>query len=301
MRGVVLLSTFNGEAYLREQLDSLLAQTLPGLEILVRDDGSTDGTCAILKEYVERGALRWDAGDNCGPARSFWRLLQSCGEADYYAFCDQDDIWDKEKLALAVRTLKELDGDKPALYCGDVRVTDAAGRIIAGHMVQPAPTDYAHALIRNLAPGCTFVFNRQAKELLCAYDAEQNGLELHDWTAYQIVACFGRVVFDPVPHMSYRQHENNVIGAHRPTMYSKLSKIPAFWSGPMKNSRERQSLRLEKAFGETMPPENRQLTAMLAQYRTNKITKQKLLQMLWRMRKSTDHRLAWLLALTDRL
>lgn len=301
MKLIVLLSAYNGEAYIRKQLDSLLKQTLKGVEILVRDDGSTDGTRAILTEYAQRGALCWYEGENLGPARSFWQLLQDADEADYYAFCDQDDVWDPDKLETAVSALERLDASKPALYCGDVRVTDEKLRILSEHMVRPAPADYPHALLRNLAPGCTYVFNRAARKLLCRYDAERLGIGLHDWTAYQIVSCFGRVVYDPAPHMSYRQHGDNAIGAHRKTPCAWLKKAASFWSGPMKNSRARRALRLEQAFGKEMCAEDRALTALLAHYREDQETKQKLLCMLRNRVGGADGNLARLLVIINRL
>lgn len=275
MKLLVLLSSYNGGRFLREQLDCLLAQTLGGVEILVRDDGSTDGTREILAEYADRGSLKWYAGENLGPYRSFWQLLTTCGEADYYAFCDQDDVWDSDKLETAVRALEDMEG--PALYCGDVRVTDERLQVTAEHMVRSEPADYPHALIRNLAPGCTYVFNRAALELLRRFDAERLGIELHDWTAYQAVACFGRVIFDSEPHMSYRQHGGNVIGAYRPTMLSKLRNAMSFWNGPQKNSRSRQALRLERAYSDGMSPDRRELTALYAHYKEDRKAKRKLL------------------------
>ena len=301
MKLIVLLSAYNGEPYIRRQLDSLLAQTLDGVEILVRDDGSIDGTRTILTEYAQRSALRWYAGENLGASRSFWRLLQDAPDAAYYAFCDQDDVWDADKLALAVSALERLDAASPALYCGDVRVADEKLRVLSAHMVRPAPTDYPHALLRNLAPGCTYVFNRPARDLLRRYDAQRLGIGLHDWTAYQLAACFGRVVYDPVPHMSYRQHGGNAIGARRASLHAWLGKAASFWAGPMKNSRSRQALRLEQAFGGEMRAEHRELTAHLAHYRQERQTKRKLLRMLRNRAPGMDGRLARLLAVVNRL
>lgn len=278
MKLIVLLSTYNGEKYIRQQLDSLIAQSLPNVEILGRDDGSKDGTCEILEEYAKRGVLCWYAGRNLGPARSFWQLLRDAPEADYYAFCDQDDVWDADKLEVAVSALSQIETAIPALYCGDVRVTDEQLRVLSESMVQPMQTDYAHALVQNLAPGCTYVFNRTARELLCRYDTMCYGLELHDWTTYQIVACFGRVVYDSAPHMSYRQHGGNVIGANQTTARAWLEKAASFWSGAMKNSREREALRLERVYGDRMSPENLALTQWFAHYRENRSFRLQLLR-----------------------
>ena len=278
MKTLVLLSSYNGERFLREQLDSLLSQTLDGMEILVQDDGSTDATASILEEYADRGSLRWYSGENLGSSRSFWRLLMDCGDADYYAFCDQDDVWDADKLEIAAAALEKLDAGIPALYCGDVRVTDAGLHVTAKHMVRSEPADFPHALIRNLSPGCTYVFNRAAKELLCRFYAERLGIELCDWTAYQIIACFGRIIFDSEPHMSYRQHSGNVIGAADKSVKARLQKVRSFWNGSKRNSRSRQALRLERAYGDVMSPDNRELTALYAHYRENKAVKTKLLK-----------------------
>ena len=281
MKVKILLSSYNGEQYIREQIDSLLSQTQTGVEILVRDDGSTDSTKAILDEYQDRDRLSWYGGKNLGPGLSFWKLLEDSGEADYYAFCDQDDVWDQDKVEIAVRTLEEEIPDInsiPALYCGDVRVVDKDLNPMADHMMVQIPTDYPHALIRSIAPGCTFVFNRQARDLLCRFDAKKYGVGLFDWTAYQIIACFGRVIFDPRGHMSYRQHGDNAIGAVTDFYRERLRKIKKFWSGDKKNSRQQNALRLGRAFGREMSPENRRITRDFARYKKDPRCKLRLLK-----------------------
>ena len=278
MKIQVLLSAYNGETFLREQLDSLLAQTGIETGILVRDDGSSDGTAAILEEYAARGALRWYRGENRGPSGSFWQLLRDAEEADLYAFCDQDDVWDADKLRIAADVLERAEPGIPALYCGDVRVTDERLGVIAPRMLGPASADYPHALVKNIAPGCTFVFNRAALELLRRYDDTALGLEFHDWTAYQIIACFGYVFFDPEPHMSYRQHAGNAIGAVRDPAREFLRKARSFWGGKKRGSRQRGALRLERAFGAEMTEENRELTADFAHYREEPRRRRRLLR-----------------------
>lgn len=301
MKLIVLLSTYNGEAYLREQLDSLLAQTLNSVGIFVRDDGSTDSTRAILTEYAQRGALCWYTGMNLGAALSFWQLLQNADDADYYAFCDQDDVWDPDKLEIAFMALEHLNPAQPALYCGDVRITDEKLHILSKHMVRPAPTEYPYALLRNLAPGCTYIFNRPACKLLRRFDAKQLGIELHDWTTYQLVSCFGNVIYDSTPHMSYRQHGDNAIGTQRTSARMWLKKASIFWSGPMKNSRSRQALRLEQSFGKEMCAEYRELTALLAHYREDQKAKRKLLHILRENMIDMDSLFAYLLGWSNKL
>lgn len=298
MKLLVLLSAYNGERYLREQLESLLSQTREGVEILVRDDGSSDGTRAILDEYASRGALRWVGGENLGCARSFWKLLRESGEADYYAFCDQDDVWDADKLEIAIRAIEAERG--PALYCSDVRVYDEELRLISKHMQPPTVPCLRHALIKNIAPGCTFVFNRAAKELLCRYDADALGIEIHDWTAYQIVAALGRVVFDAEGHMAYRQHGGNAIGAVTDKRRAFLEKIGKFWNGERMNSRSRMAQRLEKVCGAQINPEDAALTSCLAHYREDAKRKRQLLRYRLGTGK-TEQALVALLILFDKL
>ena len=262
----VLISAYNGEKYLREQLESLLHQTLPGTGILVRDDGSTDGTRSILEAYRKQGLLQWTAGENLGWARSFWHLIRNCADADFYALCDQDDLWDADKLETAVSALEKESPDLPALYCCDVRVADENMQLLKQHMTRPEKTDYPHALLRNLVPGATFVFNHAAMKRLRQYDADHLGIELHDWTIYQIIACFGHVVYDPRPHMVYRQHAGNVIGPAYRSARELLLKAGNFWKGSKKCSRSRQALRLEKAYGTDMDAACRELTTAFAHY-----------------------------------
>ena len=302
----VLLSSFNGGKYIRDQIDSILAQTQSGVKILVRDDGSTDCTKEILTEYMQKGILNWYEGKNIGPGKSFWKLLQDCDDADYYAFCDQDDVWDSDKIKIAINMLEnekendslplcknDLNSEKlksnigkaekmsaeiPLLYCCDVRVVDKDLRLVADHMLVQIPTDYPHSLIRNIAPGCTYVFNQAARTLLCRLDPEKHGIGLFDWTAYQIIACFGRVLFDPRSHMNYRQHDHNVIGAVTNIRRERLKKIKNFWSGDKKNSRQQNALRLERVFGKNMTPANREITKAFAYYKIDPRYKWKLLR-----------------------
>ena len=267
MKIQILLSSYNGEKYIRDQIESLLLQTQKGVQILVRDDGSTDQTCRILDEYAEKGLLSWYGGSNLGPGCSFWKLLQDCDEADYYAFCDQDDIWDTDKLETAVGMLNDKTTEIPALYFCDVRVVNRNLETLSDHMIRHAVADYPHSLIKNIAPGCTYVFNHAARKIICRLDANRFGIGLYDWTVYQIVSCFGYILFDHNSHMNYRQHDNNTIGAIIDVRKEYLKKIRHFWSGDKKNSREHNARRLEQVYGSYMGPEYLKLTKEFAHYR----------------------------------
>ena len=275
----VLLSTYNGEKYLREQLESLLSQNVDGLNIVVRDDGSTDATHAILDEYQNAGKLTWYTGENKGCAKSFWELVVTSPNADYYAFCDQDDHWHPDKLQIAVETLQNAgDATVARLYFSDVHVVDAQLGHISDGMVEKLPVDYAHSLIKNIAPGCTYVFNHAARALLVQYDPEKYGIDIHDWMAYKIIACFGEVVFDETPHLDYRQHGNNVLGASKTGIKAYFAALHRFFGGVQQNNRERCAKNLEACFGAQMSDENRRLTHLMAHYREDKRVKREILR-----------------------
>lgn len=274
---VVLLSTFNGARFLRAQLESLLSQTRE-IRLLVRDDGSKDGTAAILDEYAARGALTWFPGENLGPGRSFRALLECAPAAELYAFCDQDDVWDADKLESAARALSQAKPDEPTLYCSDVRLTDAALRPLSGRCVRPEAAAFPCALLYNAAPGCTFVFNRALYEALTRIPAPSPLWANHDWTTLQTAACLGRVLFDPGRHMCYRQHGANAVGAPRRSYASTARKLWSFWAGEMRNSRSARAYRLLSALGEAMCPEVRRLVDGMARYRDDPALRRALLK-----------------------
>lgn len=157
MKISVLLSTYNGEAYLREQIESLFSQTFADVNIFIRDDGSSDKTQNILTEYHSYKQITCYTGDHLGFALSMWNLIQICDDAEYYAFCDQDDVWDSDKLEIAVNMLKNEDSSIPLLYCGNVRVTDSSLKTLKSYATREDPVDYLHALIRNHSSGCTSI------------------------------------------------------------------------------------------------------------------------------------------------
>ncbi len=280
MKITILLSTYNGVKYLREQLDSLYSQTyIDYIDFLVRDDGSSDETQEILQEYQKNHKnFKWYQGENKRPARSFWELLNKASGSDYYAFSDQDDVWDSDKIEIAIKQLLVLDQSKPLLYMSDVHVVDSELKHISDGFVDTSvPVGYAYSLSNSVCPGCTFVFNEEARKLATKFDAEEY-IDHHDWTLYKIVVCFGEVIFDKTTHMGYRQHGNNVIGAK-----SKLSK---YWDMIFKkpkdpkfiNQRLRNAQALEKYYGDMMSEENRYLTHLVAHYTEDKKIKKALLK-----------------------
>lgn len=266
---VVLLSTYNGEKFLRQQLDSVLGQKGVEVSVFVRDDGSSDNTIDILKEYEKKASVKWYKGNNIGYAKSFWKLIRSSEDAEYFAFCDQDDIWDEDKLYCAIDMIKNnfKNLNTPILYFSDVRVTDCELHLIQDHMVDRIKATYAHSLMKNIAPGCTYVFNKAAKKILEEYDVEKFGIDIHDWQVYRIVSCFGQVIFDKTSHMNYRQHSNNQIGAKNVGIKEYKDALYRLKNKKNVNCRQEYAKRMLEAYGNLMSEENFQITKRMATYR----------------------------------
>lgn len=210
---VVLMSTYNGEKYLKTQLDSILAQQGVEVEILVRDDGSSDGTLKILQEYAAQNKLTYYTGSNLKPAKSFMDLIRKAPAADFYAFADQDDYWLPEKLSCAVEKLNQLgDQKQPSLYFGKTLLVDQDLRPLeTSRQKYRHFTNFVQAIISSQATGCTFVFNKLLLELIRQYTPKFQ--LMHDAWLYQVcLSVGGATVFDEQPHIYYRQHGNNVIG-----------------------------------------------------------------------------------------
>lgn len=226
-RILVLLSTYNGERYLREQLDSILNQDKVEVFILVRDDGSSDSTLEILTEYECKGfPLKFYQGSNVGPAASFNNLIshELCEKFDFYAFSDQDDVWLKDKLWNAFTKLSLLDVDEvPCLYCSNLIVTDSSLNPL--HLMRKPNIHISHKtlIVQDFSAGCTQLFNRMAREsYIRGIDCS---MDMHDYWLALTCVFLGQVIFDKTPHILYRQHNDNVIGARKMGIKDAVSSI----------------------------------------------------------------------------
>ena len=214
----ILMCTFNGERFLAEQLASLEWQTFTDWRLIVSDDGSTDGTLAILEAFRSAyppGRVEIISGPRAGaPANFLFLADRRHPVTDYYAFCDQDDVWETDKLARAVAILEKAPRDLPALYGSRTSLIDAEGRAIGLSPLFPRAPTFRSALVQSIAGGNTMVFNRAARDLL-AYCGPDVDIPSHDWWLYQVTsACNGLVYYDPIPSVRYRQHERNIIGSN---------------------------------------------------------------------------------------
>ena len=168
----VLVSTYNGQKYLSKQLDSLISQVGVDMKIIVRDDGSSDGTRQILRNYAQTYSnIQLLFEDNCGAEESFNKLCQYSLQqdlTDYYAFCDQDDVWDNDKLSIAIQSLEKFDHLVPNLYFSNLRmVDDTLSYIRDFYNEKEVDIDNKLSLVQIFTYGCTCVFNQSALSIYC--------------------------------------------------------------------------------------------------------------------------------------
>lgn len=214
----VLLSSYNGEKYIARQLDTILAQKGVEVSVLVRDDGSTDRTTDILKDYEEKYSnISVIYSDNKGVVASFFELFKRCNhECDFFALSDQDDVWDEDKLLVACNKLtKNVKSYKttPAMYCCEPEITDEnlnpiCDVSVQGKRVRPS---FQNALLENIAKGGGIVFSNSLLPYI--ENGKPEYVYMHDWWIYLTASCFGKVFYDPRKHYKYRQHSGNVLGA----------------------------------------------------------------------------------------
>ena len=264
MKVCILLSTYNGEKYLEEQLDSLVKQESVDVDILVRDDGSSDGTTNILNKWQNNGYLKWYSGKNKGYALSFMDLVQNSGEYDFYAFCDQDDIWLPNKLISAIDKLGELKSPVK-LYCSNLYYYKNGENF--GLIKNPALRYNIYTcLIQNIATGCTTIFNKELKNIMS--QCKPNYLIAHDFWAYQIAMVFGEVYYDKNSYIYYRQHDNNQIGAKISLQEIWKIRLNSFFS-KKKKVISLQAKELLHCYSNVLSADKQNIISLVANYNDN--------------------------------
>ena len=209
-RVIVLLSAYNGEKYLTEQIESALSQTGVDIDLLIRDDGSSDGTLKILEKYENDGLAAVVKGENIGTCRSFFNLLEIAGDAPYYAFCDQDDLWLPDKTAVAIDKLNKIPPETPAACFCRLDIVSENLRHIAYSPLYKEPLGLKTAVCGNVLTGMACVINKAARDIIASRPPEF--AIMHDWWAFIVISALGVIIYDEAPLVKYRQHGSNVIG-----------------------------------------------------------------------------------------
>ncbi len=229
----ILLSTYNGEEYLEEQIDSILQQSFSNFDIYIRDDGSTDGTVPLVQEYINKYAnIHFFEGTNLGAAMSFMELLKKV-DSDYYMFCDQDDIWLQNKIEKSLYSIAQIERKKEAvLVFTDAKIVDEKLNLVNNSFWNYNKT-FPEILLSNpkfinvfnCTPGCTMIFNDELKKHLTDYDED---ILMHDWYIMIKALQKGVVSYINESLMLYRQHSNNAIGANEVSLKTFINKMFLF-------------------------------------------------------------------------
>jgi glycosyltransferase involved in cell wall biosynthesis len=210
MKIVVLMSTFNGERFVVEQLKSIVDQLPSEAQVLIRDDGSTDATVKLIEQFDDR-RVTLICGENIGFCKSFFALIDATpADAEIVFLSDQDDVWLPNKVDRVCGFLREKKL-VPAAYCGRMQLVDSELRLLGFSPKYKRGASFECALAENIMSGCASAFNRAALAVISKH-GDLRLIHFHDWWVYLVVSAFGEVFVDDVPTIMYRQHGKNVIG-----------------------------------------------------------------------------------------
>lgn len=221
----IMMATFNGDKYLKEQIESIIGQTVEDWCLFVRDDGSSDSTDTILDEYAEKYPCKVikivDSDLAGGSSKSNFAAIhkwvrENC-QFDYYMFCDQDDVWNKDKVELTLSEMhaQELAYGGPVLIHTDLEVVDRRLKTLGSSFFEyralnPEINDFPHLLVQNNVTGCTMCWNRKLDEYI---DLSNDNIAMHDWWIALTASAFGKIGYVKQATVKYRQHGDNVVGA----------------------------------------------------------------------------------------
>ena len=276
----VLMSTYNGERFLTEQLDSILNQRKVNVSLFIRDDGSTDKTIDIINQYKLRGhRITLYQGENVGPGMSFVRLLYKVAKQQeiyrYYAFADQDDVWLPDKLCAAVQKLEKI--NEPALYCSNQTIYCDGIEKGLRYSTVPDMTLEGH-ITRNQFSGCTMVMNQQLLQIICSKEMPSQDIlsyRLHDAMIFLEALLVGKVIYDPHSYINYRIHEGNTVGLKTLRFKGRWKRMFGQSSG--RNLRKKTAEYLLKNFSD-MSENNRIFLEKISDYQEGFAKKIRLIQ-----------------------
>lgn len=212
----ILMATYNGDKYINSQIESIYNQSIDNINILVSDDNSSDNTRSILsiwKSKWSKGKFEIINGPCRGYVENFRNLICSCEwHSEYVAFSDQDDVWMPGKLDAAINSINCVSDSSHILYCSRTTLVNEDGGVIGFSPEFRRPASFRNAIVQNIGGGNTMVLNQAAFEVV-AESARRTSFVSHDWWCYILIAgTGGHVLYDPVPHIAYRQHGANLIG-----------------------------------------------------------------------------------------
>jgi glycosyltransferase involved in cell wall biosynthesis len=234
----ILIGSYEPKSYLIEQLDSIQYQTHQAWSVFLSDDSPSKAWQSEHSEHLNKLEVEISQGPKMGFANNFLSLVRNPKlKSDLYAFCDQDDIWDKGKLEAIQKIFTDSDNSIPRLYCGRTCVVDSKNNVIGYSPLFYKMPSFKNALIQNIGGGNTMVFNNATRDLLLACPSDIKVVS-HDWFFYQLVTgAGGEVIYDPNPYVRYRQHDANLVGANI-GWFARLRRIKLLLAGRFKDWNE---------------------------------------------------------------
>lgn len=247
----ILMSTYNGEKYLKEQLDSFInLENFEYIKVLIRDDGSTDSTLEILHEYRDLHGFEIIEGTNVGVNKSIAILFErSDKDCEFFAISDQDDVWLKDKFTKATKFLNKEYTDKPLLFASCSEVVDENLNHIGGTLVPKKRVSFYNAMVQNVTPGHTQVFNRKLMEKLIGI--ETKNIHVIDWWIYLLATAFGEVFFINDFTVKHRQHGKNAVGYQLNFFKKTVNRIKSLNKNDA-NSISKQLYAFQKKYGDLL-------------------------------------------------
>jgi glycosyltransferase involved in cell wall biosynthesis len=206
-----MMSTYNGSKYIEEQIQSILHQKDVNIFLKIRDDGSNDSTISILERYDKENNITVEYCENIGWKRSFMQLAYKSDKYDFYAFSDQDDVWDSQKLIKAIIKLEHI--ENPVLYYSNSTMVKEKLDVSLGILGVEAPKSNLMTLTQNFALGCTIVINKEMMEIVKRYQVKYPFA--HDIWIPILSKYFGKIIYDKESSIFYRQHQSNAEGGER--------------------------------------------------------------------------------------
>lgn len=269
---VVMLSTYNGENFLKEQIDSILGQEKVKVILQIRDDGSSDNTINIIQQYLDNENVNLVVGTNIGWRRSFMTLVKNVTNSSnyYYAFADQDDIWKSDKLFQAVT---KMDKERPTLYHSNVSVVDENMCFIGNRFSNnfKPTTQKKEAFLNGFGVGSTMVFNSKMLSIVQNYIPEEE--TNHDAYIMALAIFFGTIVYDKESYILYRRHSNTATGFGKIKNAAKPSLI-ARYKRYKKNPKHGFSNRagiIINGFSNQLTKSDLKFLKKISEYRSNRL------------------------------
>jgi Glycosyltransferases involved in cell wall biogenesis len=271
----IIMTTYNGEKYVKEQIDSILVSNYQDFELFIYDDGSNDNTVALMKPYEQQYPDKvhvFQNEKNLGLVRNFLHAL-SLTTMDYVMFCDQDDVWRANKIGITLKRLRNLEAqtgkDTPLAVFTDASVVDQnlmelQSSFFESNHLEPKNTDLAHLLMENKLIGCTVMINAAVRKVLQSNRLPQDA-KYHDWWVALIAASFGKIAFVKESTLLYRQHENNMVGGADFISYIKNRLQNLQHQKEAIRALERQASEFVHLYGEQLSAEKRMIIQTFAE------------------------------------